>query len=329
MAPCRVEAAGQVTRKETVTVRSYNRDVRRALFIVLVILAVSAACSPSPTRPDPATEITPPASLPPPAQPFTLSISPETNWVGVGRQSGNMNGILSNNTGWHVTIKAAAIGAGSIKKIDQALVDRETRAVLGTRNETGPFYSFGNTPNRVVDALKTYGSHTIWYVVDAIDFGYTGRPADLLTTAVIEDVEGRTWTLQQTSRWEFLAPPVSRGLAGIVAKQNDPASGCAFDPVHGYGYMLELAWDPPPPNVPVTKYSIAVTDRRGADLIIDYPDTTSYRLVRCGAHIGPEIQHDVRFGVRTYHAPSNGMSSYVVTKFDFPSCRDAGVPACR
>jgi hypothetical protein len=300
--------------------------MRKALFLVTVIIALGVACTPAPTGPAPGASVNIPPPPPPPAQPFALSVTPETIWVGVGRQSGNMNGVLSNNVLWRVKVTAAAIGTGSIHRIDQVLVDRQTRAVLGSRNEAGPFFQAGNTPNRVVDPLKTFGSHEITYVVD---FGYDGRPADLETTVVIDETNGKRHTLNATSKWEFLAPPASRGAAGIIAKQNDPASGCAFDPVHGYGYTLQLAWDPPPAPVPVSQYSIAVTDRRGADLIIDFTEATNYRLVRCGAHIGDDLRHDVRFGVRTYHAPSNGMSSYVTTTFDVPSCRAAGVPVCQ
>ena len=302
--------------------------MRKALLLVMVVISMGGACTSAPTSPAPSPSLnmpTPP-SPPPPPQPFTLSVTPETIWVGVGRQSGNMNGVLSNNVLWRVKVTAAVIGSGSINRIDQVLVDRQTRAGIGSRNENGPFLQGGNTPNRVVDPLKTYGSHEITYVVD---FGYDGRPADLETTVVVDETNGQRHTLKATSKWEFLAPPVSRGAAGIVATQNDPASGCAFDPVHGYGYTLQLAWDAPPPPVPVTQYSIAVTDRRGADLIIDFTEATNYRLVRCGAHIGDDLRHDVRFGVRTYHAPSHGMSSYVTTKFDVPSCRAAGVPACQ
>ena len=295
---------------------------------MLVFLALSVGCAPGPTSPAQTSTANVPSIPPPPGPPFTLTVSPDSAWVGVGRQSGTLEGIVvPNNVHWEITVRASGMLVGSLARVEQVLIDRESRATLGSNVETGPFYGFGNTPNRVYDPLKTYGTQTLPY---NLDLGFSGRASDLVTTVVIQDTTGGTWTLTSTVPWNFLPPPVPTSPSRIVVRQNDPATGCPFDPVHGYGFVLELAWEPVASSMTVTSYSVSVLDGRGTDLANGLlTERTNVRLPRCGMHIGPGAQYDARFGVRTYHAPSGGMSAYAQTEFDFQSCREAGVPACQ
>lgn len=78
----------------------------------------------------------------------------------MGPQSGTLEGlVVPSNVHWEITVKASGMFVGSLARVEQVLIDRESRATLGSR--TGPFYGFGNTPNRVYDPLKTYGTQTL------------------------------------------------------------------------------------------------------------------------------------------------------------------------
>ena len=299
---------------------------------------LAAACGSAPTAPS-RSETPGPAPTAPsgtangpdagsPLRPFTLTLTPEVIWVGVGRQSGQLDGIVVPNQGlWGLEVRATGALRGSITRVEMVLKDRHNGQVLGAKVASGPFLQIGNTPVRVVDPLKMSGVQKFNYNVD---LGFTGSPADLQTTVVVEDTSGVTWTMEQTSKWEFLAPPARVSPVSVVVRQNDPASGCPFDPTHGYGFVLELSWNPPA-GVPVTSYSVAASDGAGRDLLntLLFPTETRFRIARCNQHVPAVAERGARFGVRTYHAPSHAMSAYAVARFDFQNCRDAGVPACQ
>jgi hypothetical protein len=56
----------------------------------------------------------------------------------------------------------------------------------------------------------------------------------------------------------------------ITVHQNDSISGCTFDPVHGYGLVLEIRWDPPPTGPSADDYGVAVADGAGTEIIAPF-----------------------------------------------------------
>jgi hypothetical protein len=192
-------------------------------------------------------------------------------------------------------VRATGAVSGTIKRIEQVLRDRQSGVQFGAMVESGPFPGFGNTPMRSYDPLKTYGFQSFIY---HRDLGFDGRSADLVTTVSVEDSNGVTGTLDDTMRWELLASPTPKAPVNVTVRQNDPASGCAFDPVHGFGILLDLSWDPPPATVPVASYSISVFDGRGRDLLKEalFTTETAFRVVRCGVHVEPDAERGARSG---------------------------------
>jgi hypothetical protein len=108
--------------------------------------------------------------------------------------------------------------------------------------------------------------------------GHSLFPILPFVTVIIEDTLGATWTLEHTMGWELLVPPTPTSPVRVIVQQNDPASGCAFDPLHGYGIVLDLSWDPPPPTVPVASYNFSV-QKPNAVLVSGSERTTLPRRV--------------------------------------------------
>ena len=59
--------------------------------------------------------------------------------------------------------------------------------------------------------------------------------------------------------------PTPRSPLNATVRQNDPASGCTYDPVHGYGVMLDFVWDPPIAGPPISRYAISLIDGTGRE----------------------------------------------------------------
>jgi hypothetical protein len=154
----------------------------------------------------------------------------------------------------------------------------------------------------------------------------------LETSLEIVDAFGTSWPLSVSTAWELLPPPVPTFPVRTIIRQNDPASGCPFDPIHGYGLVINLAWDPPPGNVPVTNYAAVVIDGSGRNLMLPnsflFTSDTAARIVRCGTHVERGAEH-ARFAVDASVSSSLAASAFAVATFDFQSCRDAGTPACQ
>src|SRR5260221_1725169 len=193
-----------------------------------------------------------PTPYPPLTAPFEISIAPDPMWVGVARKSGGMDGTPVPNDGfWSTTVRATSQLHGSITRVEQTLRDRGTGDTLGQALDTGPFLANGNTPCRVFDPLLTAGVQKFDY---GRDLGFAGRESILETRITIRDVAGREWIATAGSSWQLLPPPIPRSPVRSVVRPNDPASGCAFDPVHGYGVLLDLGWGAPPGAIPADLY---------------------------------------------------------------------------
>jgi hypothetical protein len=216
---------------------------------------------------------------------------------------------------------------GSIKRIDRELRDRETGTLLGQKVDTGPFLAAGNTPCRGIDPLLAGGVQTLTF---ADDLGFAGRPAVERMDVTISDAHFVTSTVTAISSWEYLPPPTVRSPVRTIVRQNDPASGCTFDPVHGYGLIVNVTWDPPPGSVPVTEYHVNIIDGQGNDVTgrLTSTSASSARAVNCGAHVAPGGEH-ARVGVAAGVVSSFAVSAWSIAEFDFQPCRESGTPACQ
>ena len=199
--------------------------------------------------------------------------------------------------------------------------------MLGTKTDLGPFVFFNRRGN--VDPLLSTGVQTLDY---AWPLGFSGKPAVLRTDVLIKDEKGLDRTISGEFEWQLFPSPVVRSPVGVTIRQNDPRSGCPFDPIHGYGILLEIAWDPPPGSLQVDQYGIAVADGAGTEIIWPFyahTANTSLRFVRCDLHVPIGAEHGARVAVNadsyTYHTASG----WAIARFDFQSCREAGTPACR
>jgi len=315
---------------------------RGALVAVLFCVACSgpasspplpAAPTPSPFAPCPGAPPTP-TLYPPPTPPFSIAITPDPIWVGVDRRSGGMDGpVVPNNGVWRMAVLATGQLHGSITQVERALRDRQSGALLGRRTDSGPFLENGGTPCRVFDPLLAYGNQRFAY---NDDLGFMGRSAILETTITILDTAGRNWSVSQTSSWELLPPPVPRSPVRTIVRQNDPESGCPFDPVHGYGLLLNLSWDPPARDIPDIYYYVEVSDGAGRPLIVNSQgvrliyttSATSVRIPQCGVHVDSLGEHGATFALASGVLASLAVSGWSVATFDFQSCRAAGTPAC-
>ena len=228
---------------------------------------------------------------------------------------------------------------GSITRVHRTLRDRETGQVLGDVIDSGPFSYVGNTPCRVYDPLLLYGHENLTNVPlssfrASNTLGFQRRPAILSTDVTIVDTAGREWTISKSVAWELLPAPTPLAPVNTTVRQNDSASGCAFDPVHGYGLVLDFSWGPPAGDPPVTHYGIDVFDgagRRVSSASISDPDTAAHRkrIALCNTHIDAGAERGATWAVMACLGTCVVESDFSVARFDFQSCRDAGVPACQ
>ena len=238
-------------------------------------------------------------------------------------------------------MNVGATGAlhGSITRVHRTLRDRDTGQILGDVIDSGSFLYTGNTPCRSYDPLLSYGHENLTDAVLSfranLPLGFQRRPAILTVDVTIVDTSGGTWTISRSVTWEVVPAPTPRSPVNTTVRQNDPASGCAFDSIHGYGVVLDLSWDPPAGDPPITHYGLDVFDGAGrpvvsSSLTVD-PDTAAHRkrIVLCNAHIDSGAERGATWAVTACLGSCVVESDFGVARFDFQSCRDAGVPACQ
>ena len=242
---------------------------------------------------------------------------------------------------FQLDINVDATGAlhGSITKVHRMLRDRDTGQTLADVLDSGSFPYFGNTPCRVYDPLLLYGHENLTGAHSSSfraqdPLGFQRRPAILSVDVTIVDTSGGTWTISKSVAWEPLPAPTPRAPVNTTVRQNDPASGCAFDSIHGYGVVLDLSWHPPAGDPPITHYGLGVFDgagRRVASSLTDDPDTAAHRkrIAVCNAHIDAGAERGASWTVTACLGSCVVESDFGVARFDFQSCRDAGVPACQ
>jgi hypothetical protein len=316
-----------------------------ARWVFLLLISISSGCS----TPSPSTSVAPtpppvvigcppapstPAVYPPPTAPFVVSFQPDPLWVGLAGPVGGRDTVVI-----QLGINVDATGAlhGGITRVHRTLRDRDGGQILGDVIDPGPFLYFGGTPCRVFDPLLLYGHENLADVVlfRANDpLGFQRRPAILGVDVTIVDTAGGTWTVSRTVPWELVPAPTPRAPVNTTVRQNDPASGCTFDAVHGYGIVLDLSWDPPAGNLPVTHYSLSVFDgagRRVSSAFTEDPDTGANRkrIALCNAHVDAGAERGATWAIAACLGSCAVESDFAVARFDFQSCRDAGVPACQ
>jgi hypothetical protein len=233
---------------------------------------------------------------------------------------------------WGVTIQTTGSLRGTIQRVDAKLSDRSTGMPLGMSTHVGPFLNVrdGRIPNQIVDPLLETGQQTFNAYQE--ELGFVGSPALLSVEVTIRDVTGKNWISTATTFCELFPKPVVRSPVNITVRQNDPGSGCTFDPVNGFGLVLDIRWDPPPAGPPVDDYGVAVADGSGTEIMAPfYAHTrlTSLRFVRCDTHVPVRAEHAARVGVIAGNQASGQLSGFGVGRFDFQSCREAGTPACQ
>jgi hypothetical protein len=265
-----------------------------------------------------------------------MTFNPDPLWVGLAGPVGGRDTVVI-----QLDINVDATGAlhGSITKVHRTLRDRDTGQILGDVTDSGPFSYTGNTPCRVYDPLLLYGHENLTDAVFSSSrandpLGFQRRPAILTVDVTIVDTSRGTWTISKSVAWDLVPAPTPRAPVNTTVRQNDPASGCAFDPIHGYGVVLDLSWDPPAGNPPVTHYGLDVFDgagRRVSSSLTSDPDTAARRkrIALCNAHIDAGSERGATWAVSACLRSCAVESDFGVARFDFQSCRDAGVPACQ
>jgi hypothetical protein len=261
---------------------------------------------------------------------FSVVITPDPAWVGVGfrRGSPDSKDLAPNSAIYDVNVKTLGPVTGSITRIVRTLRDRETNTILGIKSAAAGFtYGDKLSPCGIYDPLRQTGSQTVEY---DDDLGFVGSSAILQTDVTIADVNGVTQTITSSASWQMLPPPIPQSPVNTVVRQNDPATGCAFDPVHGYGLALDLSWGPAPGAPSIDAFNVDVIDGAGTLLVQRgyVRGQMSARVVLCGVDVPPGAEHG-RVAVNAFVGVTNAESAWSVETFDFQSCRDAGVPACR
>jgi hypothetical protein len=239
-----------------------------------------------------------------------------------------------------INVDATGELRGSITNVHRMLRDRDTGQILAEAVDAGSFPYFGGTPCRVFDPLLLYGQENLSQAHSpsfrANDpLGFQRRSAILSVDVTIVDTSGGRWTVSKSVPWELLPAPTPRSPVNTTVRQNDPASGCAFDSIHGYGLVLDLSWDPPARDLAITHYGLNVFDGAGR-LLSPFPSLTSdpdtpanrKRVVLCNAHIDAGSERGARWAVTACLGSCVVESDFGVATFDFQSCREAGVPAC-
>ncbi len=284
-----------------------------------VVPAITAVVSPSMPRTDPNT-------------PFVARPLVDSLYMGYGPgvtpESAPSTGAPANCA---VTVWATGTLRGSVQKVTATMSDRETGAVLRSAENNGPFLVWDPYAGSR-DLLLETGHQVVGAWNDSTGMGFVGRPATLAFDIVVKDTKSKEWTVSASIQIEPFPHPILRSPVGITVRQNDPSSGCSFDPVHGYGIAVNVRWDPPPGDFSISHYIVAIADGAGTELIWPtYVATTgtSYRLVKCGAHVPMGAERGARVAVDAYGNGTLGLSGFAVAHFDFQSCRDAGTPVCQ
>jgi hypothetical protein len=236
---------------------------------------------------------------------------------------------------WWVHVTASGGAKGIIDHVEYSLTDAASGAALG---------SFSHVPVIYSDKNGTYyplqgGTQDERYIDDWPL--YQGAPALMHVTVFIVQDDGQAVTAETDATVESLPAPVLVAPAGVEVRQNDPTLGCASDPVAGYGFVIDAAWEPVPSPAGAVTYVVAIATGSGEWLTIDFvnTDATSLHYLRCGAYVDDAGRLGAMVWVSAHSAESTtvdpgwmheaGWSPWGGTAFSFEACEAAGTPACQ
>jgi hypothetical protein len=274
-----------------------------------------------------------PAAYPPTDSPFAITFNARAGsdpiWVGLVGPFGDRNTVVVD-----IDIHVDKTGSlyGSITKVHRWLRDRDSGEILGERTDSGPFRERGGTPCRGYDPLLLYGGQNLSTTGLAGDpLGFKRRPAMFSVDVTIVDTAGGTWTVSKSVLWQLVPFPTPRSPVRTTVRQNDPESGCVFDSVHGYGTLLDFAWDAPVGGPgPIAHNGVILTDATGR--LFGWPvagGETSLRVALCNTHFDSVPNRGPTWAIFVCFNGCLLETDFVLAAFDFQSCRDAGVPACQ
>jgi hypothetical protein len=73
--------------------------------------------------------------------------------------------------------------------------------------------------------------------------------------------------------------------ADIVVTQNDPATGCTFNPTYGYGYMITFDWSSSKPVVNKQTYTLTLQHGSNVPIVLDGLTTSTEVLIDCNSFV--------------------------------------------
>lgn len=232
-----------------------------------------------------------------------------------------------------VTVTAPSDVGGTLRRLELTLRDRLSGEILDSFGHESPFWQGSAGKGWGPNPLANPGG-SIREVIDLYDrlHGFHGAPAALEIRAEIYDQRGASRVALTQVGVEPLMPPLQVAPVRVSVRQNDPSTGCPFDPEHGYGFAIEFDWKPVDSVQRISSYTVAVFD--GQHQPITYPTFTGavrppLRYVRCDYHVIEDRRLGARWAVwaNLESEPSDGLPAWAY--FDFESCREAGTPACR
>lgn len=312
--------------------------MRRLRHIVVLVALASFGCSspsspiapatPAPVFGCPPVPLTP-ARYPPTAAPFAVTFDPDPVWVGFSGPVGDRT-----MAPVHMDIRVDVTGQlyGSVTKVHRVLRDRDTNELLEEKTDSRAFLEIGNTPCRVYDPLLLYGHQSLQSAqLNTGDLlGFRGRPAILNVDVTVVDTAGREWTASKSALWQAVPSPIPRSPLHTTVRQNDPTSGCPFDPVHGNGIVLDFSWEQPPGPTKVSFSGISLSDNTGRTFgWHTTADETTLHAALCNTHFDAGADQGVTWSIFACFSGCYYDSDFGQASFDFQSCREAGVPACQ
>jgi hypothetical protein len=237
---------------------------------------------------------------------------------------------------WSVHITASGGAKGVVDHVEYTLTDAATGAALGSLSYVPIIRSdINGTYYPLREGAQDEGYIDDWPL-------YQGAPAIMhFTVFIIRDDDGQTVTVTTDATVEALPAPVLVAPAGVEVRQNDPTLGCAFDPVTGYGFAIDAAWDPVVAPAGAVTYVVGIATGSGEWLTIDfvYTDATTLHYLRCGTYVDDAGRLGAMVWVAAYSAEptppvpgwlgESGASPWAGITFSFESCEAAGTPACQ
>ena len=149
------------------------------------------------------------------------------------------------------------------------------------------------------------------------------------STAVIGCENGQTPILGVPGVGPPNAPSLLTPIGNVTIRQNDPESGCAFDPTRGYGYKIIFDWSDSTAATGIRGYNFALVVYPNQSPVYVYQtfvEGSTLAYVKCNEYL-PDGQLE-RWGWFVKAEDRDGNSSEWSPRgdFRFEPCRIGGVP---